>query len=69
MAQGKQGKQGKWPKNSLSGKTQVILKVKDIAIVASWIGLPSQFSVCYTHKLCKLANGKICGQTGKTQGI
>ena len=41
----------------------LILKVKDIAIVAAknpffsrrWIGLPSQFCVCNTHKLYKLA--------------
>ena len=42
----------------------LIPKVKDIAIVTakknsifliSWIGLPSQFCVCNTHKLCKLA--------------
>ena len=45
----------------------LILKVKDIAIVAaktiffftrSWIGLPRQICVCNTHKLCKLAQGK-----------
>ena len=45
----------------------LILKVKDIAIFAakffiffsrSWIGLPSQFCVCDSHKLCKLAQGK-----------
>ena len=56
----------------------LILKVKDIAIVAgkkksifiprSWIVLPSQFCGCNTHKLCKLVQGKICGRTGKTQG-
>ena len=55
----------------------LILKVKGIAIVAgkkiiffprSWIGLPSQFCVCNTHKLCKLAR-KIYDRTGKTQGI
>ena len=42
----------------------LILKVKDIAIVAanfsrSWIGLPSQFCVCNTHKICKLAQGNL----------
>ena len=52
----------------------LILKVKDIAIVAakksifsprSWIGLPSQFCVCNTHKLCKLAQGKFAVGQGK----
>ena len=51
-----------------------MLKVKDIAIVAakkiqffsrSWIGLPSQFCVCNTHKLCKLAQGKFAVGQGK----
>ena len=49
------------------------LKTKDIAIVAkknpffsrSWIGLPSQFCVCNTHKLCKLAQGKFAVGQGK----
>ena len=44
----------------------LILKVKDIAIFAakisiffqSWIGLPTQFCVCNSHKLCKLAQGR-----------
>ena len=53
-----------------------ILKVKDIAIVAarksfffsrSWIGLPSQFCVCNTHKLCKLAHGKFRSEREKTE--
>ena len=67
-----------------TGKTQgillgqvvnvLILKVKDIAIVAakvaiffsrSWIGLPSQFCVCNSHKLCKLAQGKFVVRQGK----
>ena len=67
-----------------TGKTQgillaqvvnvLILKVKDIAIVAakkihffsrSWIGLPSQFCVCNTRKLCKLAPGKFAVGQGK----
>ena len=66
-----------------TGKTQgvllaqvvnvLILKVKDIAIVAakksffsrSWIGLPSQFCLCNTHKLCKLAQGKFVVRQGK----
>ena len=66
-----------------TGKTQgillaqvvnvLIIKVKDIAIVAakspffsrSWIGLPSQFCVCTTHKLCKLAQGKFPVGQGK----
>ena len=51
----------------------LILKVKDIAIVVakksnffrSWIGLPSQFCVCNTHKLCKLAQGKFAVRQGK----
>ena len=54
----------------------LILKVKDIAIVAqknpffsrSLIGLPSQFCVCNTHKLCKLAQGRFAVRQGK-QGI
>ena len=67
-----------------TGKTQgillaqvvnvLILKVKDIAIVAggknpffprSWIGLPNQFCVCNTQKLCKLAQGKFAVEQGK----
>ena len=52
----------------------LILKVKDIAINCrknihffsrSWIGLPSQFCVCNTHKLCKLAQGKFAVGQGK----
>ena len=53
----------------------LILKVKDIAIFAakkslfffsrSWIGLPSQFCVCYSHKLCKLTQGKFAVRQGK----
>ena len=51
----------------------LILIAKDIAIVAtknpffsrSWIGLPSQFCVCNTHKLCKLAQGKLAVGQGK----
>ena len=51
----------------------LILKVKDIAIVSakksifsrSWIGLPSQFCVCNTHKLCKLAQGRFAVRQGK----
>ena len=53
----------------------LILKVKDIVIVGakkciiyfsrSWIGLPSQFCVCNTHKLCKLAQGKFGVGPGK----
>ena len=31
----------------------------------SWIGLPSQFCVCNTHKLCKLAQGKLAVGQGK----
>ena len=31
----------------------------------SWIGLPSQFCVCNTHKLCKLAHGKFAVAQGK----
>ena len=50
-----------------------VVKVKDIAIVGanksifsrSWIGLPSQFCVCNTHKLCKLAQGKFAVEQGK----
>ena len=45
-------------------------KVKDIAIFAakisrSWIGLPSQFCVCNSHKLWKLAQGKFAVGQGK----
>ena len=50
----------------------LILKVKDIAIFAgifffsrSWMGLPSQFSLCNSHKLCKLAKGKFVVRQGK----
>ena len=67
-----------------TGKTQgillaqvvnvLILKVKDIAIVAAnfsrtLIGLPSQFCVCNTHKLCKLAQGKFAVGQGKHREI
>ena len=31
----------------------------------SWIGLPSQFCVCNTHKLCKVAQGKFAVGQGK----
>ena len=31
----------------------------------SWISLPSQFCVCNTHKLCKLAQGKFAVGQGK----
>ena len=31
---------------------------KNLFFSRSWIGLPSQFCVCNTHKLCKLAQGK-----------
>ena len=52
----------------------LILKVKDITIFAakenpffsrSWVYLPSQFFVCNTHKLCKLAKGKFAVGQGK----
>ena len=52
----------------------LILKVKDIAIFAakisifsprSWLGLPSQFCICNSHKLCKLAQGKFAVRQGK----
>ena len=70
-----------------TGKTQgillaqvvnvLILKVKDIVIVAakksiissSWIGLQSHFCVCNTHKLCKLARGKFAAGQGKHREI
>ena len=50
----------------------LILKIKDFAIFAakksrSWIGLPSQFCVCNSHKLCKLAQGKIAVRQGKNK--
>ena len=31
----------------------------------SWIGLPTQFCVCNSHKLCKLAQGKCAVGQGK----
>ena len=52
----------------------LILKVKDISIFAAklpnlkktnWISLPSQFCVCYSHKSCKLAQGKFAVGQGK----
>ena len=33
----------------------------------SWIGLPSQFCVCNSHKLCKLAHGKFWVGQGKNR--
>ena len=30
-----------------------------------WIGLPNQFCVCNTKKLCKLAQGKFAGRQGE----
>ena len=36
----------------------VIVAAKKSIFFRSWIGLPSQFCVCNTHKLCKLAQGK-----------
>ena len=51
--------------------------VKDIAIFAaeinshyfsiSWIGLPSQFCECNSHKLCKLVQGKFAVGQGKSR--
>ena len=51
----------------------LIPKVKDIAIFStknpffsrSWIGLPSQFCVCNSHKSCKLAQGNFAIRQGK----
>ena len=52
----------------------LMLKIKDIAIFAtkkiiflsrSRIGLPTQFSVCNSHKLWKLAQGKFAVGQGK----
>ena len=102
-----QGKQGKWQKNDLSGKTQGFwifcqntgkaegilskhrentgnfvsssckcsdsktkgycdtCRKKNPFFPGSWIGLPSQFCVCNTHKLCKLAQGKFAVGQGK----
>ena len=65
-----------WIKKRKTKKAQVvnvlILKVKDIALFAaknkssrSWIGLPSQFCVFNSHKLCKLAQGKFAVGQGK----
>ena len=80
-----QGKHGEFCQKT--GKTQgillgqvvnvLILKVKDIAIVAakisifsrSWIGLPSQFCVCNTHKLCRLAQGQFAVGQGKDREL
>ena len=54
----------------------LILKVKDIAVFAakknhffprSWIGLPSQFCVCNSHNLWKLAQGKFAVGQGKNR--
>ena len=54
----------------------LILKVKDIAMFAaetsiffsrSWRGLPTQFCVCNSHKLCKLAQGKVAVGQGKNR--
>ena len=50
----------------------LILKVKEIAIFAekksrSWNGLPSQFCVCNSHKLCNLALGKFEVGQGKNR--
>ena len=51
-------------------------KVKNIAIFAakisiffprSWIGVPSQFCVCNSHKLSKLAQGKYAVGQGKNR--
>ena len=56
------------------GKHRDFLKVKDIVIFAakknhffprSWIGLPSRFCVCNSHKLWKLAQGKFAVGKGK----
>ena len=45
-----------------------IYSKKDNFFPRSWIGLPSQFCVCDSHKLCKLAQGKFAVTLGK-QGI
>ena len=102
-AQGKQGKQGKWPKKipvrENTGNLEMLSKHREICLNSgktgnfvssnckcsdskgkeycdicrkktqffskSWIGLPSQFCVCNTHKLCKLAQGKCAVGQGK----
>ena len=49
----------------------LILKVQNIAIFVakfffrSWIGLSSQFCVCYSHNSRKLAQGKFAVRQGK----
>ena len=53
----------------------LILKVKDIAILAtqisdsfrSWIDLPCQFCVCDSHKSHKLGQGKCTVRQGKNR--
>ena len=40
-------------------------KKKNPFFSRSWIGLPSQFCVCNTHKLCKLAQGNFAAGQGK----
>ena len=40
-------------------------KKKNHFFSRSWIGLPSQFCVCNTHKLCKLAQGEFAVRQGK----
>ena len=64
--------------NSLSGKTgnlEILSKHREFCLntgnfvrsifSGSWIGLPSQFCVCNTHTLCKLAQGKFAAGQGK----
>ena len=55
----------------------LILKVKDTGYLLqknlffprSWIGLASQFCVCNSHKLCKLAQGRFAVGQGKTGNL
>ena len=53
------------PKNSLAGKRQGIWKFCQNIFSSGWIGLPSQFCVCNSHKLCKLAQGEFAVGQGK----
>ena len=39
-------------------KSKGYLQQKKSIFSRSWIGLPSQFCVCNSHKLCNLAQGK-----------
>ena len=42
-----------------------ICRKKNPFFCRSWLGLPSQFCVCNSHKICKLAQGKFAFGQGK----